>query len=89
VAVEGIAVGQLAGSRQPTCVPSGAHGAFPWLGQLSDRERPLTDTRSLLVRDREAIDQAWARLDGRIAGTLVPAPAPEPGNRSRRARSGR
>ena len=25
-----------------------ANGAFPWLGQLGDRERSLTDARSLL-----------------------------------------
>jgi len=46
-----------------------AYGAFPWLGQLGDRERPLSDTRSLLVRDSEAANQEWERLDGRTADT--------------------
>lgn len=46
-----------------------AFGAFPWLGQLGDRERALTDTRSLLLRDPAAIDEAWTRLDGRTVDT--------------------
>jgi hypothetical protein len=67
-----------------------AYGAFPWLGPLGDRERPLTNTRSLLVRDPEAIDEAWARLDGRRPGTVGPRPTPDPRRRhSRRGRSGR
>jgi hypothetical protein len=63
-----------------------AYGAFPWLGQLGDRERLLTDTRSLLVRDREANDEVWACLDGRPvnAGERPQKPRDRRHDRSRR-----
>lgn len=64
-----------------------AYGAFPWLGQLGDRERLLTDTRSLLVLDPEAIDQAWARLDGRTPDAAERQRPSQP--RQRRRRRGR
>jgi hypothetical protein len=59
-----------------------AFGAFPWLGQLGDRDRPLADRRSLLIRDTSAIDDVWNRVDGR-----TPAEAsPQSASRTRRPR---
>jgi len=49
-----------------------ALGAFPWLGQLGDRDRSLTDTRSLLVHDSELISETWTDLDGRTPGAATP-----------------
>jgi hypothetical protein len=61
-------------------------GAFPWLGQLGDRDRPLVDTRSLLTRDPEAINEEWVRLDSRTRGDHDRVPGPK--RRRRRRRGG-
>lgn len=63
-----------------------AFGAFPWLGQLGDRDRPIADTRSLLVRDPKAADEEWARLDGRTPGSSERVSTPNPRGRRRRRR---
>lgn len=58
-----------------------ALGAYPWLGQLGDRDRPLTDTRSLLLDHSDVINETWTRLDGRAPEQAAP--------QSRRRRSRR
>jgi hypothetical protein len=59
-------------------------GAYPWLGQRGDIDRPLADHRSVLTNDRSRIDAEWKRLDGRDPRTAQSGNAP-----SRRARRSR